>query len=1065
MAGTEVSETILTGGQNEGIERTILPLPQLSYVQNARQRKTGRWGKRFGTATLPSTNATSIALGSGAGDVRSVGQGFCIVDDQCAVYDQNAAVWIDPATICTQNTGGLVANAHIPGAISGWLPDISYYPVPPASQQNQQLTPCAQCYGLGYLWSAISFLDQNNAGDAMIRVVATNPTDNSLVFLQDIVAGVAAQGGLVYPRLLLSGTTIVLTYVSRPNNAARFVGGRILTTLSGKFGAEVSITTFISAAAIYDTCVFVGSGIKFLLVSTDGTNTAHVCQVSNSTLGIAFTRNYVDAAALTWTSLACAAANVYLTSISTTPALRVTVYDISLTAVGTANVDLTAAITAGAGGSIAYSSTLSGGGVRCAYTSGVSPVRIMTADVTTAATIISSKRGTQWRMTPCSRPFSIGTQVYIWGFDYTGFSQQIAGASVGFGYPTLIRLPSISEYVGAGFSATYPEITSPIEMSPQDFFVGTRASGSIGVLDLQGLPNPTQLGSSADYSFMVPTVMNIADVLATTYACEFRVIQAKHFSDAPARRSVLPIYADLSTFVPGGVLSRIDARGSVEEGFVSVPSIFTATPGAGGSLTVGSTYQYVTLYRSQGTNGRFEISGPCPVATAVLGGAQNQVTLSIYALDLGARQNVQTQIYRTLANGTIFHLVATVDGGPDPNSTGFRGFIDKLSDADAATRPVLPTQVGNALANGFPPPSRFGTVGGQRLWLGGLLRNDVIQCSKLIFGDQSPSFTASADQFSIVIPAACTGLAWMDNLVAFTNEGIYIISGDGPDDSGNGSFSPPIRLPFALGCIEPRSVITVDEGTFFQSARGLYLLPRGFGAPQPAGDVVMDTLTTFPIITGSVVSTKSTEQLVYWSCVNSPIPSNGVQIVYDLVHKSWSVDTLTDSFIPASPPASHTCIGTWFGGECIMGEAQIGSSLIPLKASVASFADSANSITMIMRTGDLRPFGSMSEGVISKLTTLAELRSACTLDITKTTEWGVSPIGQRVFSGAGPDYTVGQLTYTETELGAAELRNAISLRLQWDETSTQEGLAFIALGIEHEQGEGLKRPTSLSRTT
>jgi hypothetical protein len=60
---------------------------------------------------------------------------------------------------------------------------------------------------------------------------------------------------------------------------------------------------------------------------------------------------------------------------------------------------------------------------------------------------------------------------------------------------------------------------------------------------------------------------------------------------------------------------------------------------------------------------------------------------------------------------------------------------------------------------------------------------------------------------------------------------------------------------------------------------------------------------------------------------------------------------------------------------------------------------------------------------------------------------------------------VGEVTVTEIELGNAQLRDAMRLKLQFFETSTGEGLAFIAMAIEHEQGEGLKRVFDLSRVT
>jgi hypothetical protein len=70
-----------------------------------------------------------------------------------------------------------------------------------------------------------------------------------------------------------------------------------------------------------------------------------------------------------------------------------------------------------------------------------------------------------------------------------------------------------------------------------------------------------------------------------------------------------------------------------------------------------------------------------------------------------------------------------------------------------------------------------------------------------------------------------------------------------------------------------------------------------------------------------------------------------------------------------------------------------------------------------------------------------------------------------VFALAAGDYNLGSLAVTETELGNSELRDVMSLRVRYSETSTSEGLAFIALSVEHEQGQGLKRVSDLSRNT
>ena len=70
-----VTDTVFSAGQNEGIERAVLPLPQLKLAQNVRLRKGGRWGKRFGVSSISVNN-----LSTKNGFTRCLSNGFAIVD-------------------------------------------------------------------------------------------------------------------------------------------------------------------------------------------------------------------------------------------------------------------------------------------------------------------------------------------------------------------------------------------------------------------------------------------------------------------------------------------------------------------------------------------------------------------------------------------------------------------------------------------------------------------------------------------------------------------------------------------------------------------------------------------------------------------------------------------------------------------------------------------------------------------------------------------------------------------------------------------------------------------------
>lgn len=1035
MAGTDISDTPLTGGQNEGIDRTVLPLPQLSVAQNVRMRKGSRWGKRFGHAALSLAN-----LGTGTGNIRCVAGGaaggFAVVDDRCCNYNQTSATFVAPTSLTAPNLfGSYVNNPRIAGAVSGWLPDTSFFPVPPRSSQRQTTTPCSNCFALGYLWTAIQFGDPVNATDTLIRVVATDPTDQTVVFMQEIAPTNIGFGGVTYPKLITSGATVVLTYAYAQAAGVLNINARSLTTLAGGFGAD---TTLANSAGIatYDAAPY--SATQFLLVYTRPAATLEVRLFDTATFGISVARSVTDSSAnpITTASIVGSATNAIYVGygVAAITSTKVLVYPAGLgAATGTATIS--------AATSVRPQLALLTSSVRAVFdtiTSTGNLPHFRFRDVSNAAALVTAYSMTQYSAYPISIPFVIGTSVYLWTTNFFNNA---------FGYANLIRLPAPTDFA----TVSGGPITCPVEMSVQDYLVSS--GNSMVNPDLRGIPTVAQIGATAAYAVTVPTLFSVPDI-SIAFGHEFRVIQAKHYTDTSPYRSVLALPVDLANFLPMGALTRVDDRGAVEEGFIYSPTLFSLAPAGGGSMTASSDYYYTAVFKSRGANGRLEQSSPAIPVKVTMGVGQGTVSMFISTLDLTARSQLQIDIYRSLSNTQTFYYLTSIDGGASPAGVGNVSFTDAQADTSISTHAALYIQQGQTLANAFPPAARFGCVGGQRLFLGGLIRPDIVQASKLIFGDQSPTF-ADQDGFRIVLPAPCTGTAWMDSLCLFTGAGIYVVSGDGPDDSGSGDFGNLVQMPYAIGCIESRSVVTIDDGTFFQSLRTLYMLPRGFGAPVPAGDVVMDTLAAFPVITGTAVVTKGTEQTVHWTCSDAA-GTFGRRIVYDIAHKVWSVDSI------ASIPLCGT--GQWLNNEVAVFSGNIADGNA-LQASNGSYADSGQTVTMALETGDLRPFGLASEGVISKVDMLAEVRTACTLNVTKRTENGVSPVSMRVFALAGSDYNIGQVSITETWLGSAELRDVSQLRMRYEETSTVEGLAFIALAIEHEQAQGLKRVSDLSRGT
>jgi hypothetical protein len=101
---TQIIEFPFTGGQNEGTERAVLPLGQLSYLQNARFRRNGRISKRNGYTSQAITDVSGAAIGGTDTYVTTLGEKFVAVDDRFYFWDEDGGGWSVPPVEVTAST-------------------------------------------------------------------------------------------------------------------------------------------------------------------------------------------------------------------------------------------------------------------------------------------------------------------------------------------------------------------------------------------------------------------------------------------------------------------------------------------------------------------------------------------------------------------------------------------------------------------------------------------------------------------------------------------------------------------------------------------------------------------------------------------------------------------------------------------------------------------------------------------------------------------------------------------------------------------------------------------------
>ena len=1025
---TAILEFPFTQGQNEGIERAVLPVPQLSYLQNARMRKGQRLGKRKGYTSVSSLDVDGAALGNGSGRLSCLGPNFCVVDDRFYPRDTVASAWQGPPESFAT---GAIAGTRLFGKFPQFMPGPAFEPL--NVQNDLTLGAVAgttlpliggMTVAQGYVWTCAAYY---RVADTtwLIRVVATDPTTGRSVFEKDIDpdgGGTAPLGAQQHPILLSTNAGVVVLVCDHFTAGVKDgIRVRTLSTIAGGFSAEVSFAC-IQSAVNYDPSSSTGILLTYVLTGTPTEYT--IARVTATTLAVVDSDTFTTGG--NKTLLSCFGNSTGLVWVGFTDAstgLRCHAYDATLARTGSGTDWL--ATFANAVGPVMFAERTATT-VAALADSSDERITVFTIDDVAA----KSNGMSQFNASCLSQPFATGGNVYVW-------ARHLADAQLG--VATLLRVPLNTEYTNNNISPlvrAFP-VEATIDDRDIDEPIAAGASGPTLVT-----PRLSGMGYVALLLFTSDSIVAGSTVLLR----RFMVAPVRHRSEGVrySPSCVLPVAG--KHFVACAQPMWVDQSGEYEAGFIQAPVSTAATIiTAGGNLEPNSTYAHTAIFESLDTNGLIERSAPA-VPRSCATTANTTATVEFSCLEFGQRW-VRCKIYRTLANGSVFKLVGSVDASPAMSVNPVFTFVDTYADSDITQNETLYTQIGQELATAQFPACSFAAIGGDRLVCAGGFNGKTLHFSKLFLPHLCPEF-ADDDAFRKRLPADVTGVAFLDNWVAFTREGIYVITGDGPDGAGEGFFAPYYRLPYQVGCIDWRGVLVTDVGVFFQSARGLELLPRGFGAPVIM-DQVEDTLASYPIITSAraFYSSSTGEQVARWTAVASEEAASGVVITYDLTFKTWQVDTYA-----ADGPA---CFQSEWQGEPVLAPASTlvgangASRWHPFRVQDTGYDDQGLAVPMLLRTGDVRPWGMLGHGVIHRAGVLGELRSACTLNVTKTTDRG-SRSTTRVYTGIAPDPVVGEKTYLAIDLGQTEQKDVTSLRLELSESSTTEGVALIGAILEHD---------------
>lgn len=499
--------------------------------------------------------------------------------------------------------------------------------------------------------------------------------------------------------------------------------------------------------------------------------------------------------------------------------------------------------------------------------------------------------------------------------------------------------------------------------------------------DAGGLDPTRTLESSAlvIYEIEAPGSSNTSDA------------RARQVAELGGRSLVLGGHVqELYTQTPNGLRAYTDsgaarqAKLGTENGFAFSPAILDANATAGSGLTADARYSFCATFEYITPDGQRTQSAPSNIVEVTPSGNNCQVTVRVSSGPKTEREvisppnRVIVHLYATTGDGNTFQRVTPDSSGylaiPSTGNGDFITIVHTAADTATEDNEPLYTDTGE-LANQPGPAHRFGWVGGGRLVLAGLFDRTLVEMSKPPRANTPIEFTR-LPQFRTQLPEAVTGGAFLDNAhVIFTKTGIYLLQGPFPDDKGAPSLATPVRLPSVVGCIDYRSVYEIAEGLVFQSARGVELLPRGFGPPRLLSEPMQNALRGRKIISvtaathgGSVragPTTKTGQRMLYMSALAFGGGEDGIRLVYDLDAGRWiSTDTPVTS-------GQGEYLTTWDGKLAVA----------PRALNTLFYEDPEAWIdgTMTLTIADARPFSAMGRGMVHRFQLLGEYRAAASV--------------------------------------------------------------------------------------
>lgn len=869
------------GGLRTDVDPKLLPLGSVLELENSRQVLTGELVKRYGGNALGNAVNSSVVSDLSTVPIWQLANFRDDLIRLSKVGPTPISRWSPTMGKWTYSNWGAYSNLQpsIQSALHGPF-STTTTPVSALGVDTNAKQPDVAVGG-GYVFTAFTLLGAAlNHGTVVL--VATDAATNEAVWTYS-VTGVLNRS----PRLAISGDYLVLAWVNDNTHNIDALTVAISTILS-------AAPTIVATAAVGTTVHATGPWFD---VIADGLNVAMAWRTStNKTFGAEFTAS--SGAHINYEILTSGAASI--DPKDTLAFIQNPVGYANLGIVTTNHSAVGVQVNAGFRGTGASFQThiLDASAPAAAYltctgvfttTSATAEVNVVYADSTNNCVKFAEFTGGGTYFGNMVRTVSLASKMFSLNGENYVIAQYLGPTGVNnTPYTTFVMLRVVKNQLSTPPSPSGAAPAPLAKIMPGNAAVGASLSSVV----------PAPAGVGAGWVTALCRFNRFrSDAMTFPAITQFNgVSNVTINTDAVLGR---PVEAADSLYTPGALLAAFDGQTYADDGFPVLPAIGAiAASGTPGGLTAGGIYRYVNVFTYTDCSGRVCWSAPSAVVQQSTGaGTSIDITCQYLGLtqrSLAFQGNVTVETHRTDninagADPNEFRLLHVQTNDPTLESFTFNDGKASTAAGDAlyTTGGVLP----NDITPGFSALAVFqNRLFGITMDFG---RADLWYTDEFVDG-QVPRW--SSERVVKLEDAHGPGYALRaidDKLAAWKRDAVYVVTGQGSDELGNGGTYQAQLVSSAYGSTNPQSICAVDEGVFFQppSARGgMRLLTRGMSV-QDAG---LPAQQYADAITGSCLVPAQAQARFF--------TSSGRTLVYDLVGGIWMTYT--------GQPATHAVCWT-----------------------------------------------------------------------------------------------------------------------------------------------------------